>query len=227
MESIDTSHNISTHMAVARDGGERLIRVAQFLDRSDIYGPGMRSVIWVQGCTLACKGCWNTEFWAHAGGEMMTVSELHNQLMAVEGVEGVTVLGGEPLQQAPALLDLLRMQDAEKRSIMLYSGYEENELNEVQQACVDLSDIVILGRYIESLRNVNLRWRGSTNQVLFSPTGRVDVDGIEDGEREVEFHIQSDGRFIMVGYPDPSLVEDLLENVIEELEGTNQSNQNL
>jgi len=118
------------------------------------------------------------------------------------------------------------MQDAEKRSIMLYSGYEENELNEVQQACVDLSDIVILGRYIESLRNVNLRWRGSTNQVLFSPTGRVDVDGIEDGEREVEFHIQSDGRFIMVGYPDPSLVEDLLENVIEELEGTNQSNQN-
>jgi anaerobic ribonucleoside-triphosphate reductase activating protein len=224
VESIDTSHNISTNMAAARDGGERLIRVAEFLDRSDIYGPGMRSVIWVQGCTLACKGCWNTEFWAHAGGEMKTVSELHNQLMAVEGVEGVTILGGEPLQQAPALLDLLRMQDAEKRSIMLYSGYEENELNEVQQACVDLSDIVILGRYVESLRNVNLRWRGSTNQVLFSPTGRVDVEGVEDGEREVEFHIQSDGRFIMVGYPDPSLVEDLLENVIEELEGTNQSN---
>jgi anaerobic ribonucleoside-triphosphate reductase activating protein len=201
-------------------GSQRSLRVAEFIDRSDIYGPGHRSVVWVQGCTLACEGCWNTEMWAHAGAEMMNVNNLHKRLLSIENVAGVTFLGGEPLQQSPALLDLIQLQSEAGRSVMLYSGYDKDELNEVQQACVDLCDVVILGRYRQELRNTSLRWRGSTNQVIESPTGRFEVSEDHDGFQEVEMHIDAQGTFRMVGYPDEDLIEALLDTVVESLEGT-------
>ena len=61
---------------------------------------------------------------------------------------------------------------------MLYSGYEINELNKIQKECFELSDIAIMGRYDEKLHDVALRWRGSTNQVLCSPTGAFDVNSL-------------------------------------------------
>ena len=198
----------------------RQLRVAEFLDRSDIYGPGLRSVVWVQGCTLACEGCWNTEMWAHSGAELKSVQALHELLISIEGVVGVTFLGGEPLQQSPALLDLIRLQTDAGRSVMIYSGYEKEELNEVQQACVDLCDVVILGRYQQELRNTSLRWRGSSNQVIESPTGRFEVLDDHDGFQEVEMHIDEHGTFRMVGYPDEELIEALLDTVIESLDGS-------
>jgi len=158
--------------------------------------------------------------WAHSGAELLSVNSLHERLLSIEGVTGVTFLGGEPLQQSPALLDLIRLQTDAGRSVMVYSGYEKEELNEVQQACVDLCDVVILGRYRQELRDTSLRWRGSSNQVIESPTGRFEVLDDHDGFQEVEMHIDKHGTFRMVGYPDEELIEALLDTVIESLEGT-------
>jgi len=158
--------------------------------------------------------------WAHSGAELLSVNSLHERLISIEGVAGVTFLGGEPLQQSPALLDLIRLQTDAGRSVMIYSGYEKEELNEVQQACVDLCDVVILGRYQQELRNTSLRWRGSSNQVIESPTGRFEVLDDHDGFQEIEMHIDEHGTFRMVGYPDEELIEALLDTVIESLDGS-------
>ena len=90
-------------------------------------------------------------------------------------------------------------------SVFLYSGFERHELDEIQQECVDNSDIVVLGRYIEEKRDVNLRWRGSSNQILEFPTERY--RGLDIEERgECEVIIEEDGSIRVLGYPDPELI---------------------
>ena len=66
------------------------IRIGHRLDRSEIYGPGLRSVIWVQGCTLACKGCWNTQYWSAKGGDEIQISELLKEIQTFDDIEGIT-----------------------------------------------------------------------------------------------------------------------------------------
>ena len=96
---------------------------------------------------------------------------------------------------------------------MLYSGYEPEELDSVQQECVDNSDIVILGRYKEELRNTKLRWRGSENQVLYSPTGRYTVEDFPDGETEISVHIDADGKLLITGYPDLEFMMEIMDKI--------------
>ena len=199
------------------DMSAEVLRIANFVKRTEIYGPGMRSAIWVQGCTLACKGCWNTHLWPKKGGKDQSIIELHEQLMKVEGNEGITLLGGEPLQQSEAVLELIKLQKAAGRTVMLYSGYEPEELDSVQQECVDNSDIVILGRYKEELRNTKLRWRGSENQVLYSPTGRYTVEDFPDGETEISVHIDADGKLLITGYPDLEFMMEIMDKITGEL----------
>ena len=199
------------------DMSAEVLRIANFVKRTEIYGPGMRSAIWVQGCTLACKGCLEYSFVAEKGGKDQSIIELHEQLMKVEGNEGITLLGGEPLQQSEAVLELIKLQKAAGRTIMLYSGYEPEELDSVQQECVDNSDIVILGRYKEELRNTKLRWRGSENQVLYSPTGRYTVEDFPDGETEISVHIDADGKLLITGYPDLEFMMEIMDKITGEL----------
>ena len=60
-------------------------RLVIALTDSEIYGPGIRAVFWTQGCTLACKGCWNTQYWSSQGGEEIQVIQLLNELDQREG----------------------------------------------------------------------------------------------------------------------------------------------
>lgn len=193
------------------------IRIGHIVNHTEIYGPGLRSAIWVKGCTLACKGCWNKQYWPSTGGDLVTVEELNSKLNSIEGVEGITLLGGEPLQQAPGILQLIKLQKENNRTVMMYSGYEFAELNEIQKECVELSDIVILGRYVENKRNTSLRWRGSENQILFSPTGRYDVNDYHDGENEISVHIDANGELTITGYPDADTMLDLIEDLITQI----------
>jgi anaerobic ribonucleoside-triphosphate reductase activating protein len=184
---------------------DMLLRIATIEEQSSIYGPGLRFVIWVQGCTLACKGCWNTSFWPRKGGHDRTVESLVEQITKTEGIGGITILGGEPLEQAEAVHELIMRVKKVGLSVFLYSGFERDELDEIQQASVNASDIVVLGRYVEDKRNVNLRWRGSSNQILEFPTKRY--RGIQFEERgECEVIFEEDGSIRVLGYPDSELI---------------------
>jgi anaerobic ribonucleoside-triphosphate reductase activating protein len=127
------------------------LRLHQFLPASRANGPGVRAALWTQGCSLGCPGCFNPETHPFAGGEIVTVDDLFQRILAVaDAVEGVTVSGGEPLQQRPALLALLRRLRAETRlSVLVFTGFTWDEVRRLPEAeellaCVD---VLIAGRY--------------------------------------------------------------------------------
>ena len=126
------------------------LNVASYLENCAIYGPGNRFVIWFQGCSLRCKGCWNTELWPFEDKLLLTTHELLEMIRETEVVEGVTFLGGEPLDQVESLLVLAKMLKQSGYSIMLYTGYGMDEISgTVKEDIFNLSDIVVSGRYVE------------------------------------------------------------------------------
>lgn len=180
------------------------ISLGHRLDHSEIYGPGIRSVFWTQGCTLACKECWNTQYWSSRGGSEIEVSKILNELDQLEGIEGITLLGGEPLQQSEASLELIRGCKEMGLSVFLYTGYDLSEFDETMQACFDLSDIAVTGRFVQELRDTTLRWRGSRNQQVHFISDLYD-DSVLQEQTEVECHILPNGEIRMVGYAEPEL----------------------
>ena len=188
------------------------LRIGHRLDHSEIYGPGIRSVFWTQGCTLACKGCWNTQYWPSKGGGEIEVSQILSELDNLKGIEGITLLGGEPLQQSNASLELIRGCKDRGLSVFLYTGYEPSEFDEEMQACFDLSDIAVTGRFVQELRDTTLRWRGSRNQQVHFISNTYDESVLQE-QTEVECHILPNGNLTIVGYAEPDFLNELLSEV--------------
>ncbi|WP_151774801.1 4Fe-4S single cluster domain-containing protein [Streptomyces abyssomicinicus] len=145
-------------------------------------GPGKRLGIWFQGCGLACPGCMSRHTWEPGGGRATDVSDLARQWgEALEkGAEGLTVSGGEPLDQADALdallTDAARLRDrfaagGEGADLLVYTGYEPDELTESHHRALRHADAVITGRFRVE-RPTRLVWRGSANQRLTPLTPR-------------------------------------------------------
>lgn len=131
--------------------GRVSLRVHNFVACSRANGPGRRAVIWVQGCSLNCPGCFNPTTHAPRGGESVAVDSLVRRLRALgEIIEGVTVSGGEPLQQRRALLDLLRRLRSETSlSVLVFTGYTWEEVRQMPESAALLAsiDVLIAGRY--------------------------------------------------------------------------------
>lgn len=106
------------------------LRLHHFLPHSRANGPGVRGVIWVQGCSLGCPGCFNSETHAPNGGEMVDVDELVQWIVALgDSIAGITISGGEPLQQRPAVAELLRRVKSETAlSVILFTGFTWDEV---------------------------------------------------------------------------------------------------
>ena len=186
---------------------ESQINVHNVVESSMIYGPGKRWVLWTQGCTLGCKGCWNTQTWSKKNGETWSISQLLESISSQEDIEGITILGGEPFQQLDGIAELIKSVKQLGLTVMLYTGYEKAEFNDLMWQCFNSSDLVIAGRYREELRDVGLVWRGSINQILESPSGYYDVTIFEESQ-EIEVHIDHETNEVtLTGYPDIEIVE--------------------
>ena len=77
-----------------------------FLARSEVNGPGIRAVVWVQGCPFRCEGCFNERFLPFSPAQQVSVSELAGTILSLPGIDGVTFSGGEPFAQAGPLAEL-------------------------------------------------------------------------------------------------------------------------
>lgn len=184
-----------------------MINYHSYVKSSSIYGPGKRFVLWVQGCKIQCKGCWNSEMWSLATNKLISPIDLANLVKTSSGIEGVTILGGEPMHQATDLLEFVRLLKQSGLSIFLYTGYEVEELIHPDQfELFSISDIVITGRYIDELRNTHLQWRGSSNQEIHIH-GNVYKDVIIDDANYCEITITKDGETMILGYPTDEIIE--------------------
>ncbi|MGZ5968565.1 MAG: 4Fe-4S single cluster domain-containing protein, partial [Polyangiales bacterium] len=104
-----------------------MLRVAQRVPSTFAEGPGLRYALWVQGCTLRCAGCCNPEMFPREGGEAISIESLLAHVLA-QSVEGISLLGGEPFEQAEACAELARGVRAAGRSVMVFTGYRIEEI---------------------------------------------------------------------------------------------------
>jgi anaerobic ribonucleoside-triphosphate reductase activating protein len=145
-------------------------------------GPGVRVSLFVSGCTHRCKGCFNEVAWDFGYGKPFTQDTIDSILAMLEPnyVKGLTLLGGEPFepQNQPAIVELLRQVKAKypQKSIWSFSGYLfdrdilPGKLGDpaITQEFLSYLDVLVDGPFIESKKNLSLRFRGSENQRLIN-----------------------------------------------------------
>ena len=107
--------------------------VHSIVQNSTVYGPGVRWVLWVQGCTRV-RGAGNVETWQSGIGKKYTLDELIESINQSGEIEGVTILGGEPLQQKLPVLRLIEHVKSLGLTVMLYTGYVPKEFDEIYVA---------------------------------------------------------------------------------------------
>jgi anaerobic ribonucleoside-triphosphate reductase activating protein len=159
------------------------MQIAHIVPCTEAEGPGRRFAVWFQGCPLRCAGCCNPEMLPFDGGTAMTIDDLLRQLgRAVErhGVEGVTLLGGEPFAHAAAACGFARRVRELGLSVMIFSGYELEELRAMSEPAVDellaCTDLLVDGRYLRDQPDATRRWIGSRNQRIHFLTERYRPD---------------------------------------------------
>ncbi len=180
-----------------------------------VLGPGCRAVLWVQGCSRACPGCLVPESWSPQGPESC-LEEVAGWVQDCPGIEGITLTGGEPMEQARALACLVdRIRSRRDLGVVCFTGYRLEELrHEDHLALLARVDLLIEGPYRVE-QHSDLLWRGSSNQRLLPLTPRYLAFMPEpDGDRGagLEFRFEPDGAYAFAGVPPwPNLREALPE----------------
>jgi anaerobic ribonucleoside-triphosphate reductase activating protein len=176
-----------------------------------VLGPGRRIGIWMQGCSLGCKGCISRDTWDQDPGRELPVESLLAWCAEVArgGLEGVTISGGEPFDQPQALKALLsglaawRDREGIAIDLLCYSGYPMRALRQRHEDILSLLDAVIPEPYVEA-RPTSLSWRGSANQPLLtlSDLGRARYGAADSAptEQRMQFRVERD-RIWYIGVP--------------------------
>lgn len=136
---------------------------------SMLNGDGLRTVLWVAGCSLHCKHCQNPETWDYNSGILFDKNaeqELLNSLKS-DYIAGLTVSGGHPLdpnnyQAVLGLCKKIRKIFGDSKTIWVYTGYEWKQVKDLE--IMKYIDVLVDGSFIEELKDEKLHWRGSSNQ---------------------------------------------------------------
>ncbi|MBR3163908.1 radical SAM protein [Candidatus Saccharibacteria bacterium] len=156
------------------------IQLAGPIERDSIVnGPGLRAVIWTQGCRQACPGCQNPESWAtEDAGTLVRLEDIKAELARLKGQSGLTFCGGEPVLQSRACLEIARWAKQELGwNIWSFTGlvYEKIPRDGIEWEFIRSLDALIDGPFILKERDLTLRFRGSRNQrILHLKNGLVE-----------------------------------------------------
>ncbi len=183
---------------------ETSLNVAMVIDKTEAEGPGERFAVWVQGCPMRCAGCCNLEMLAFVSREAMTPEKLAERAQKA-GVEGVSILGGEPFAQAHAVSEFAAIVRAANLSVMIYTGYTLEELHAMKDPSVNAllahCDLLVDGRYEQGQRSTKRRWIGSDNQRVHFLTPRYQQDDPRFYEGNTVELRMSKGRLSINGWP--------------------------
>lgn len=126
-----------------------------------VDGPGIRTVLFLQGCDVRCPGCHNQETWDPNGGYEMDTKELAEQMNKIVTGKKLTISGGEPLMQQEAVIDLVNRLD--NFDIVLYTSHN---IEDVDERLLKKLKYIKCGRYIKALKTTTTPYVGSTNQTF-------------------------------------------------------------
>ncbi len=186
-----------------------ILNLHAIMDHSRANGPGNRAVIWFQGCTLACPGCFNPASHSRQPRLSVSVEAVTERIAAIqETIEGVTISGGEPFQQPEALLRLVRALRARTSlSVIVFTGYSLSEARSAPhgEGILRNVDVVIAGPYIKELHTAE-GLRGSSNQTVHLVTNRYRLCDVEQTPQG-EILIDGEGVVSVSGVGPPRVVE--------------------
>lgn len=160
------------------------IRLAADLQSDSIVdGPGLRTVIWTQGCAHHCKGCQNEQTWDFNGGGLVPIKMVLDAIDELEEQTGITFSGGDPMYQPYACNEIAKYCKNKGYDIWTYTGFTFEELLKMakkEPIYLDFlknTDILIDGKFILKERDLSLLFRGSRNQRLIKV-----AESLEKGE---------------------------------------------
>jgi anaerobic ribonucleoside-triphosphate reductase activating protein len=176
------------------------------IPRSAANGPGIRCVIWSQGCVLGCPGCFNPETHTPEGdGFVRTAGEVAADVLAdAAHLEGVTLTGGEPLEQPAAIAAFCaEVKTRSGLGVIVLTGFTRREIetDPARAAAVADADLVIAGRYNERL-HLGRGLRGSSNKEHWTRTGRYGAGQLSDVP-ELEIIIADEATVTFTGMAAP------------------------
>lgn len=146
------------------------LKLAGLQHYSVVDGPGLRTVVFLQGCPHLCPGCHNPQTQDSAGGKWLDVTALAAEIAADRGVRAITFSGGEPFAQAEPLAMLAETLKKAGRHLLIYTGYSYEQLREMAvadkatAALLAAGDLLIDGPFLLAERDISLTYRGSRNQ---------------------------------------------------------------
>lgn len=165
---------------------DKMIRLAGIMNESLVNGPGIRSVLFSQGCVHKCPNCFNESTHSFNGGELKNMDKILEDIKNNPIIKGVTFSGGDPLEQADKFVYLAKEIKKLGLNIWCYTGYEYEYImehkNERQgwNELLEYIDVLVDGKFQEENKNSRLKYRGSSNQRIIDikksrETGKVEM----------------------------------------------------
>lgn len=147
------------------------VKIAGAKRHSSVNGPGVRYVLFMQGCSHQCPGCQNPETHDIEAGEEMTVQEVIDDILSTRYLDGLTLSGGDPLLQPKASLEIAKNAKETGLNVWLYTGWTFEQImagkaGREAKEVLSFIDVLVDGPFVEALRSEDVLWRGSTNQHL-------------------------------------------------------------
>jgi len=154
------------------------IRLANLTYDSIVDGPGLRMVIWMQGCTHNCPFCHNPQTHDLNGGYLREIDDLVDEVNKYTFKSGITISGGDPFEQKQALLELTnKIKD---NNIWVFTGYLYEDLlkDETSRKILENIDVLVDGPFVNSLKSDTLVFKGSTNQRIINVVESLKTNSI-------------------------------------------------
>jgi len=171
---------------------------------SKVNGPGNRFVLWTQGCSKGCSECFNPETWSNNIFKELSPRQIFELVKNFE-VDGVTISGGDPLEQEDELLELLMLISTIRLSkgVILFSGFTRAEIssNIIREKCLSYIDVLIDGRYEKNLK-VDFSLKGSSNQEFYFFSNKISSSELVF-DQEIEISCLEED-IMMTGFPNIS-----------------------
>lgn len=143
------------------------MRYAQIRETDIANGEGIRVSLFVQGCPFRCKNCFNEDFQNFSGGNEWN-EKIENEFISLGDrpyIKGFSILGGEPMAQDEDLLNLLKnIKKRTNKSIWVWTGFVYENLSDFQKEFLQYIDYLVDGPFVEELKDMKLKFRGSSNQ---------------------------------------------------------------
>lgn len=186
-----------------------LLNLGHWIECTEVEGPGKRFAIWTQGCHIRCPDCCNPELLPFVPNRLVEVDEMVQRIDAAReqhGIEGITLLGGEPMIQARGLSVLAHEARRRGLTVMLFTGFVIGKGRKLPEAGTDLleqCDLVVDGPYVPGRQEAQRNWVGSTNQRFhyLTPVYDNSVETVERYRNGVEIRLVESGKMLLNGFP--------------------------